>query len=65
MSATAAPRLGGSRSSSRFTLANGDKYIGQFKDNKMHGEGTFTFADGTIPHQGEWANGRPVGPALR
>ena len=28
------------------TYANGDKYVGEFKDNKPHGQGTFTSADG-------------------
>ena len=26
--------------------ADGDKYVGEWKDNKQHGQGTFTFADG-------------------
>ena len=26
--------------------ADGDKYVGDWKDNKQHGQGTFTFADG-------------------
>ncbi len=26
----------------------------------MHGEGTFTWTNGTVEHQGEWANGKPV-----
>ena len=25
----------------------GDKYVGEFKDDKKHGQGTYTFADGT------------------
>ena len=29
-----------------YTLANGDKYVGEFKDDKRNGQGTFTFADG-------------------
>ena len=29
-----------------FTFADGSKYIGQFKDGKMHGQGTLTYADG-------------------
>ena len=40
--------------------ANGGKYVGQWKDGKQHGQGTFTFADGTITYQGEWVNGKPV-----
>ena len=28
------------------TLATGDKYVGEYKDDERHGQGTFTFADG-------------------
>jgi len=36
-----------------FTLADGNKYVGEYKDNKMHGEGTLTWADGG-KYVGEW-----------
>jgi|TARA_B110000196_G_C20492686_1_gene363102 hypothetical protein len=26
----------------------GDKYVGEFKDGKAHGQGTYTFADGRV-----------------
>ena len=29
-----------------FTFANGDKYVGEYKDNTRHGQGTATFASG-------------------
>ena len=29
-----------------WTLANGDKYVGQYKDGKMHGKGTYTQTNG-------------------
>ena len=29
-----------------YTFADGDKYIGEYKDDKMNGQGTYTFADG-------------------
>ena len=32
---------------------NGEKYIGEFKDDLFHGQGTYTFADGGI-YVGEW-----------
>ena len=28
--------------------ANGSKYVGEYKENKYHGQGTFTYADGTL-----------------
>ena len=35
---------------------NGDKYIGEFKDDKRHGQGTFTWGKDT-----EWAGDKYVG----
>ena len=29
-----------------YTYADGDKYVGAFKDGNFNGQGTFTFADG-------------------
>ena len=29
------------------TFASGDKYVGEYKDDKYHGYGTYTFADGS------------------
>ena len=29
------------------TYSNGGKYVGEFKDNKFHGQGAYTWADGT------------------
>ena len=26
---------------------NGDKYVGEYKDDKMHGQGIYTYPDGT------------------
>jgi hypothetical protein len=31
---------------STYTQANGNKYAGQFQEDKMHGQGTYTWADG-------------------
>ncbi|MFT4516444.1 MAG: hypothetical protein ACI93D_000001, partial [Gammaproteobacteria bacterium] len=39
--------------SETFNFANGDKYVGELKGNKKHGQGTFTFADGA-KYVGEW-----------
>ena len=40
------------------TFDNGDKYVGEVKDGKTHGQGTYTWADGR--HLlGEWKLGIP------
>ncbi len=38
----------------------GDKYIGEFKDDLYHGQGTYTFADGEN-YVGEYKNGKSHG----
>ena len=35
------------------TFVSGDKYVGEFKDNKKNGQGTYTFANGD-KYVGEW-----------
>jgi len=37
-------------------FANGNKYVGEWKDNKYNGQGTFTFADGA-KYVGEFKDG--------
>ena len=37
----------------------GDIYEGEFKNNLRHGEGTYTFSDGTKV-EGKWKNGVPI-----
>jgi len=44
-----------------YTFANGDKYVGEFKDGKYHGQGTYTKSDGTV-EKGIWENGKLVEP---
>jgi len=44
-----------SKKQETFTFANGDKYVGEFKNNVMHGQGTYTYADGTT-ERGIWKN---------
>ena len=39
----------------------GDKYVGEHKDGKGHGQGTYTYADGTV-EKGIWENGDLVAP---
>ena len=40
---------------------DGDKYVGGFKDGKMHGQGTFTFTFINVYHSGVWENGEYIG----
>ena len=39
----------------------GDKYIGEWKDDKKNGKGTYTQADGTVG-KGIWEDGELVEP---
>ena len=41
------------------TYANGNKYVGEFKDGKCNGQGTL-LADGAIYPCGLWKNNEPV-----
>jgi len=43
-----------------FLYFNGDKYEGEFKDGKRHGQGTYTFKDGRI-YVGEFKDGASHG----
>ena len=43
-----------------YTFSNGDKYVGEFKDDKFHGKGTYTFANGN-KYVGEWKNDKKHG----
>ena len=43
-----------------YTFANGDKYVGEFKDGKGHGQGTATWADGE-KYVGEFKDGKKHG----
>ena len=40
-----------------YTYSSGDKYVGEFKDDKRHGQGTYTFADGRVK-EGIWEYGK-------
>ena len=42
-----------------FTLENGDKYVGEFKKAKWHGQGTLTRIDGKV-EKGIWEKGQLV-----
>ena len=39
------------------TFTNGDKYVGEFKDEKFNGQGTYTFASGE-KYVGEFKDGK-------
>ena len=39
------------------TMPNGDKYVGEWKDDKRHGQGTTTWADGD-KYVGEHKDGK-------
>lgn len=43
-----------------FASADGDKYVGEFKDGKYNGQGTYTFANGDN-YMGEWKGDMPNG----
>ena len=40
-----------------YTWSNGDKYVGEYKDNQKHGKGTTIFANGN-KYAGEWKDGK-------
>ena len=44
-----------------YTWANGNKYVGKFKDAKRNGLGTYTFANGTVD-KGIWKNNKLIEP---
>ena len=39
-----------------YILPNGEKYYGELKDGRCHGQGTITFKDGS-KYLGEWKDG--------
>ena len=43
-----------------YTWPDGDKYVGEFRDNKRTGQGTYTWADGT-KYVGEFRDGKKHG----
>ena len=43
-----------------YNYANGDKYVGEFKSGKRHGQGTFIFSNGH-KYVGEFENGKRQG----
>ena len=45
---------------STITYSNGDKYVGEFKDGKRHGKGTYNSSEGWI-YVGDWKDGKMHG----
>ena len=43
-----------------FVYENGDKYVGEWKNNKSHGLGTSTLKNGET-YSGQWKNATPHG----
>jgi hypothetical protein len=43
-----------------FTYADGNTYVGEFRDGFRHRVGTLTSANGTVIREGLWLNGEPV-----
>ena len=46
------------------TQADGSKYVGEFKDGKKHGKGTFTEIRYGVKYEGKWKNGRRHGKGI-
>lgn len=47
-----------------FVFPSGARYVGQFKEGKLHGIGTCTYTDGS-KYQGQWVSGYPEGDGVR
>jgi len=43
-----------------YTYADGEKYVGEWQDNKSNGQGTFTWPDGR-KYVGEWRDDKRTG----
>ena len=41
----------------KFTSPDGRKYVGEYKDDKKHGQGTFTWSD-EGKYEGKWKDGK-------
>ena len=46
------------------SFRDGEKYVGEVKNGKPHGQGIYTYADGTSK-TGIWRNGEPISDACK
>ncbi len=46
------------------TSASGDKYVGEWKNDKKHGHGTYEYSSGE-KYKGEWEQGKKHGRGTR
>ena len=46
-----------------FTYANGNSYVGEYRNGKRHGQGTYTYADGG-GYVGEWKDDKNHGQGI-
>ena len=44
----------------KYTYLDGEKYEGDWRNGKYHGQGTYTWKDGQ-KYEGEWDNGKRTG----
>ena len=44
-----------------YTWRDGTKYVGEYKDNNRHGQGTYTFAASGNKYEGEYKDGKTHG----
>ena len=43
-----------------YTWADGNKYVGEYREDLKNGVGTMVSPNGTVIHGGLWLNGEPV-----
>ena len=47
-----------------YTWSSGDKYVGEYKNGKRHGQGTYTWPSG-VKYLGEWKRAKPHGQGTK
>jgi hypothetical protein len=46
-----------------YTFPSGERYVGEFKNDLRHGQGTFYTSSGVVVSEGLWSDGRLIRPA--